>query len=83
MSKWGVVAAAALVAGGCSLPDAPPSPAVFTLFDRFRGQWEIFELPRNAPAISFWRGVCGAYRDGRFAETSDASHVRQVIDTTE
>jgi predicted acetyltransferase len=46
------------------------------------GKWEIFELPRNAPAISFWRGVCGAYRDGRFAETSDASHVRQVIDTT-
>jgi predicted acetyltransferase len=57
-------------------------PAVFALFDRFRGKWEIFELPRNAPAISFWRSACGAYRAGRFAETSDASNVRQVIDTT-
>jgi predicted acetyltransferase len=56
--------------------------AVFALFDRFRGKWEIFELPRNAPAISFWRGVIGAYRDGRYTETSEASHVRQVIDTT-
>src|SRR5467141_2765920 len=46
--------------------------AVFALFDRFRGKWEIFELPRNAPAISFWRGVLDAYRDGRYAETSDA-----------
>ena len=33
MSKWGVVAAAVAVAVGCSQPDAPPSPAVFTLFD--------------------------------------------------
>jgi len=33
VSKWGVVAAAAVVAVGCSLPDPPPSPAVFTLFD--------------------------------------------------
>ncbi len=33
MSKWGVVAAAVAVAVSCSQPDAPPSPAVFTLFD--------------------------------------------------
>ena len=56
--------------------------AVFALFDRFLGKWEIFELPRNAPAIRFWRVVIGAYRDGHFAVTSDASLVRQVIDTT-
>ena len=55
--------------------------AVFTLFDRFRGKWEIFELPRNEPAIRFWRGALGAY--GRYAETSGPSHVRQVIDTTQ
>ena len=55
--------------------------AVFTLFDRFRGKWEIFELPRNEPAIRFWRGAIGAY--GRYAETSGPSHVRQVIDTTQ
>lgn len=55
--------------------------AVFTLFDRFRGKWEIFELPRNEPAIRFWRGAIGAY--GRYVETSGPSHVRQVIDTTQ
>ncbi len=55
--------------------------AVFALFDRFRGKWEISELPRNAPAIRFWRGVIGEYGSSRHQETSDASGVRQVIDT--
>ena len=56
--------------------------AVFALFDRFRGKWEISELPRNAAAISFWRRVIGEYGGGRYTETSDASGVRQVIDTS-
>jgi predicted acetyltransferase len=55
---------------------------VFTLFDRFRGKWEIFELARNAIAISFWRRVIGEYGGGRHRETSDALGVRQVVDTT-
>lgn len=55
--------------------------AVFALLDRFQGKWEISELPRNAPAIRFWRGVLGAYRHGRYEETSDAWRVRQVVDT--
>ena len=56
--------------------------AVFTVFDRFRGKWEIFELARNAIAISFWRRVIGEYGGGRHQETSDALGIRQVIDTT-
>jgi predicted acetyltransferase len=56
--------------------------AVFTLFDRFRGKWEIFELARNATAISFWRRVIGEYGGGRHRETRDALGVRQVVDTT-
>ena len=56
--------------------------AVFALFDRFPGVWEISELPRNAPAIRFWRRVIGEYSHGRFRETSDPSGVRQVLDTT-
>lgn len=56
--------------------------AVFALFDRFRGKWEISELPRNAGAISFWRRVIGEYSGGRYTETSDAAGVRQVIDTS-
>lgn len=55
--------------------------AVFTLFDRFRGKWEISELPRNAPAIRFWRRVIGEYSGGRYTETSDASAVRQIVDS--
>ena len=56
--------------------------AVFTLFDRFRGKWEIFELARNATAISFWRRVIGEYGAGRHDETTDELGVRQVIDTS-
>lgn len=56
--------------------------AVFALFDRFRGAWEVSELLRNEPAIRFWRRVIGEYADGRFQETRDAAAVRQVFDTT-
>ncbi|HEY7041989.1 MAG TPA: GNAT family N-acetyltransferase [Methylomirabilota bacterium] len=56
--------------------------AVFALFARFPGVWEISELPRNEPAIGFWRRVIGEYSGGRFRETRDASAVRQVVDTT-
>lgn len=55
--------------------------AAAALFDRFPGRWEISELPRNAPAIRFWRGVVGGYRGGRYEETSDASAIRQTVDT--
>jgi len=56
--------------------------AVVALFDRFRGKWEISELPRNQPAIAFWRRVIGEYGHGRYHEARDASAVRQVIDTS-
>jgi len=55
--------------------------AVFALFARFRGRWEIAELPRNAPAIRFWRRVITEYGGGRHEETTSATEVRQVIDT--
>ncbi len=55
--------------------------AVFALFERFRGRWEIFELPRNERAIRFWRRVVGEFSGGRFTETTDAAAVRQVVDT--
>src|SRR6266852_6406545 len=56
--------------------------AGFALFDRFRGKWEIFELTRNAIAISFWRRVIGEYGGGRHEEKTDELGVRQIIDTT-
>jgi predicted acetyltransferase len=56
--------------------------AVFLLFERFRGTWEIFELARNTIAIGFWRRVIDEFGGGRHQETIDAQGVRQVIDTT-
>jgi predicted acetyltransferase len=56
--------------------------AVFSLFDRFRGKWEVFEMARNAVAISFWRRVIGEYGGGRHEETTDPDGVWRVIDTT-
>lgn len=55
--------------------------AVFALFDRFRGKWEVSELARNTVAISFWRRVIGEYGGGRHQEWTDETGVWQVIDT--
>jgi len=56
--------------------------AVFALFDRFRGKWEVSELARNAVAIAFWRRVIGEYGGDRHQEWTDETGVWQVIDTT-
>lgn len=55
--------------------------AAFALFDRFRGRWQISELPRNTLAIRFWRRVIGEYSGDRFEETCDEGEVRQIVDT--
>lgn len=55
--------------------------AAFALFDRFRGRWEISALPRNEPAIRFWRRVVVA-RGGPHREIRDDAGVTQIIDTT-
>ncbi len=55
--------------------------AAFTLFDRFRGLWEIAELARNVPAVCFWRRVIGEYSAGRYQETVSPTEVRQLVDT--
>jgi predicted acetyltransferase len=56
--------------------------AAFALFERFRGRWEISALPRNVPAIAFWRRVVGEWGGGRHRELSDDTGVTQIIDTT-
>jgi len=55
--------------------------AVFALFDRFPGTWEISELPRNTRAIDFWRRVIGEYTGGRYEEVVVSTAVRQIVDT--
>jgi predicted acetyltransferase len=39
-----------------------------SLFDRFRGPWEVREKAENKAATAFWRRVIGQYTGGRFEE---------------
>jgi predicted acetyltransferase len=54
--------------------------AAFALFDRFSGVWDIRELPRNRPAIAFWRTIITQYAD-RYEETSTSEDIRQIFDS--
>ena len=38
------------------------------LFDRFRGRWEVGQMPLNLPAQAFWREVIAEYTQGRYVE---------------
>ena len=53
--------------------------AAHALFDRFPGTWEVAQLPRNAPAIAFWRSVIRQYTGGAFTETTLAHELRQTF----
>jgi predicted acetyltransferase len=39
-----------------------------SLFDRFRGRWEVRELPANQAAQSFWRRLIAEYTHDLFEE---------------
>ena len=53
--------------------------AVFTALRPVPRQVGDLELPRNTPAISFWRGALGESGGGRHPETSDAKFARSSI----
>lgn len=38
------------------------------IFDRFRGRWEVDEIPENLAAQAFWRRVIGEYTGGKYRE---------------
>jgi predicted acetyltransferase len=38
------------------------------IFRRWPGQWEISEVPGNAPAIAFWRRTVERFSGGRYEE---------------
>ena len=42
--------------------------AACALFDRFRGNWEVRELPDNLPAQAFWRRIIADYTNGAFED---------------
>lgn len=41
----------------------------FSIFDKFRGVWETFQLDNNIPAQHFWRKVISEYTNGQYTET--------------
>ena len=55
--------------------------AAFAVFDRFPGQWELSELPRNTGAIAFWRRIIAEYTGGHYAEQRINGTVQQCFHT--
>jgi len=39
-----------------------------TMFDRFRGPWQVREMANNLPAHAFWRRTIGDYMQGKYEE---------------
>lgn len=42
----------------------------FSIFDRFRGKWEVHEIEDNVPSQLFWRKVISDYTHGQYSETN-------------
>ena len=40
--------------------------AVFQLFERFRGSWQLKYHPENRPSVAFWNKVVGAWTKGDY-----------------
>lgn len=40
--------------------------AVFQLFERFRGSWQLKYHPGNRPSVAFWNKVVGAWTKGDY-----------------
>lgn len=55
--------------------------AAFALFDKFRGVWELSQLPANQGAIAFWRRVIGEYMGGDFEDSTLEGDPAQVFDS--
>jgi predicted acetyltransferase len=54
--------------------------AARAVFDRFRGVWEVSQLPGNRPATAFWRSVIQEYTGGGFRDTYVDGAPAQVFD---
>ncbi|QSQ23135.1 GNAT family N-acetyltransferase [Pyxidicoccus parkwayensis] len=55
--------------------------AARAIFDRFRGLWEVTQLPANRSAIAFWRNVISEYTRGAFEDTEVDGSPAQVFDS--
>ena len=55
--------------------------AATLIFDRFAGDWEIFEYLRNPGAVAFWRRVVSRYTGGHYSERTRHGEVQQRFKT--
>ncbi len=51
------------------------------LLDQFRGRWQLSVLPRNGPAICFWRSILADYPGGLCPEATESGDVLYLFDT--
>lgn len=49
--------------------------AVFQLFDRFKGTWQLKRHPKNLPSVHFWDKVVSEYTGGSFRVESMGGEV--------
>ncbi len=45
--------------------------AARNIFQRFRGNWEVMAIARNAPAIQFWKKTINEYVQGHYTTSSE------------
>ena len=45
-------------------------------FDLHHGDWQVFELARNTPALKFWRAVISEYTNNNFQDLDDGAQQR-------
>jgi len=53
--------------------------AAIRLFEMFKGEWEVFQLEKNARAQRFWRRIIGKYTNGNYREQPTSRGVVQIF----
>ena len=45
--------------------------AAKAVFDKFKGKWEVCQMPKNLPARKFWKAVISDYTQNNYQEHSN------------
>lgn len=51
--------------------------AAHQVFEKHKGNWEVFQIENNKPAQAFWRKVISEYTQGEFVERAEEGMVIQ------
>ena len=46
------------------------------VFDLYHGVWQVFELKKNKPALTFWHKLIAEYTGGQFEDLDDGTQQR-------